>query len=143
MEARAARGVGDSGPSRAAGTAVLPFLLLRENVIKRLYQQRTGYWQADGEGVETFSRREQALLVELLAEGSEQRLARAASTLLERGDLELGHRLTELALAQHPSDQTLLDLRARALLGLWRKNQFNPFRFIIYSELAGAELAAP
>src|SRR5205823_5529469 len=40
---------------RAHPAAVLPFLVMRDNVIKRMYHQRTGYWKPDGEGMEQFA----------------------------------------------------------------------------------------
>lgn len=52
-------------------------------------------------------------------------------------------RLADLALARHPSDANLAAARRRALTALRLKNQFSPFKFIVYSELAGAELLPP
>ncbi|HEU5072961.1 MAG TPA: MBL fold metallo-hydrolase [Polyangiaceae bacterium] len=123
--------------------AVLPYLLMRENLVKRVYQQRTGYWHADGEGIEVFSRAEQAAALDLVAGGSAAALGRAVTTLVERGDHALALRVADLGLARHSSHAELLAARQRALAGLRLKNQFNPFKFIVYSELAGAELAAP
>lgn len=123
--------------------AVLPFVLMRENVVKRLYQQRTGYWQTDGEGIEVFSRAEQARALDLVAGGSAEALTRAVTTLAEHGDHALALRVCELALARHPEQPELLAARRRVLDALRLKNQFNPFKFIVYSELAGAELGAP
>src|SRR4029453_9810515 len=37
---------------RAHPQAVLPFLVVRDQLITRVYQQRTGYWKSDGEGME-------------------------------------------------------------------------------------------
>lgn len=123
--------------------AVLPFVLMRENLVKRMYQQRTGYWQTDGEGIEVFSRAEQAAALDLVAGGSPEALTRAVRTLSDRGDLALALRLAELGLARHPAHSDLIAARERALTGLRLKNQFNPFKFIVYSEFAGAELAPP
>ncbi len=123
--------------------AVLPFVLMRENLVKRLYQQRTGYWQTDGEGIEVFSRTEQAAALDLVAGGSVDTLSRAISTLIDRGDLALALRLADLALASHPSHPDLVAARSRALTGLRLKHQFNPFKFIVYSELSGSALAPP
>ena len=123
--------------------AVLPFLLMRENLVKRVYHERTGYWKTDGEGIETFSRAEQATALDLVAGGSAEALTQAVTTLIDRGDLALGLRLAELGLMRHAGHQDLVAARQRALTGLRLKNQFNPFKFIVYSELAGAELAAP
>jgi glyoxylase-like metal-dependent hydrolase (beta-lactamase superfamily II) len=35
--------------------AVVPFIVMRDNVIKRVHQQRSGYWKPDGEGVENLA----------------------------------------------------------------------------------------
>jgi len=123
--------------------AVLPFVLMRENLVKRMYQQRTGYWQPDGGGIEVFSRAEQAAALDLVAGGSPEALTRAVRTLSERGDHALALHLADLGLARHPAHTDLVAARARALTGLRLKNQFNPFKFIVYSELAGAQLAPP
>jgi glyoxylase-like metal-dependent hydrolase (beta-lactamase superfamily II) len=123
--------------------AVLPYLLMRENLVKRVYQQRTGYWQTDGEGIEVFSRGEQAAALDLVAGGSADALNRAVSTLVDRGDFALALRTADLALTRHPSNAELAASRSRALTGLRLKNQFNPFKFIVYSELSGAELPLP
>jgi hypothetical protein len=117
---------------------------MRENAIKRLYQQRTGYWKADGEGIEVFSRKEEAAALDLVAGGDAERLARAAKSLADRGDFAMSVRIADLGLAAHPSTPSLLSVRRRALEGLRAKYQLvNPFKFIVYSEMAGAELSTP
>jgi glyoxylase-like metal-dependent hydrolase (beta-lactamase superfamily II) len=123
--------------------AVTPFLLMRENAIKRLYAQNTGYWKADGEGIEAFSRGEEAAALDLVADGQAAPLVRAAKSLADRGDFAMALRITDLALKAHPADATLVAQRARALQGLRAQNQLSPFKFIIYSELAGAETPLP
>src|SRR5260370_350515 len=32
--------------------AVTPFIAMRDNIIKRVYHQQSGYWKPDGEGIE-------------------------------------------------------------------------------------------
>jgi glyoxylase-like metal-dependent hydrolase (beta-lactamase superfamily II) len=119
--------------------AVVPFLLMRENLIKRLYAQRTGYWKPDGEGVEVLSRRDRGAALDLL--GGEKAIARAAGQLTERGDFAMALELTDDGLAAHPGSAALAAARDRALDGLRAKNQFNPFKLIIYSEMRRKELA--
>ena len=120
--------------------AVIPFLLMRENLIKRLYQQRSGYWKADGEGLEVYSRAEQGAAFDLLAGGREDAFRRAAESLSARGDYGMALRIADLGLAAHPSSRELADEKRRALEGLQARYQFNPFKFIIYSELAHEEV---
>ena len=121
--------------------SVVPFLVMRENFIKRLYAQRTGYWKPDGDGMEVVAPREWAAALELLAGGRESAFADAARTLLGRGDHALALKITDLGLINHRESPALADLRRRALDGLRaRYQQLNPFKFIIYSEWAGADL---
>jgi hypothetical protein len=69
-------------------------------------------------------------------------LARAASTLADRGDFGLSLRIAEAGLAVHRGDAALTAVRKRALAGLRAKYQFSPFKFIVYSDMAGEELPA-
>ena len=120
--------------------AVVPFLLMRDNVIGRLYQQRTGYWKSDAEGMEVYTRAEQAAAFDLVAGGRDDAFARAAASLNARGDHGLGLRIAELGLAAHPSSAPLATERQRALEGLRARYQLNPFKFLIYTELAHDEV---
>jgi len=50
-------------------------------------------------------------------------------------------KLADLGLVRYPSSEALTTLRRRALDNLrLRHQQMSPFKFIIYSEWAGAEL---
>ena len=120
--------------------AVVPFLLMRDNLIERDYVQRTGYWKSDGEGMEVFTRAEWGRAVDLLAGGREAAFADAAATLNERGDFGMALKIVELGLAAHPRSAALSAQRRHALDGLRATYQFNPFKFLIYSEMAGTEL---
>jgi len=119
------------------------FLLMRENAIKRLYQQLSGYWKPDREGMEVFTPKEEAAALDLVADGDPERLARAAKSLNERGDFAMALRIAELGLTAHPSTSSLVAVRTRALEGLRTKYQLSPFKFIVYSEAAKAGLAPP
>ena len=120
---------------------VLRYLVMRDNFIKRVYLQRTGYWKPDGDGLEAVSPNEWAGALDLLAGGREDAFVTSARTLLARGDHVLALRLADLGLLTHPTSSALSELRRRALDGLRaRHQQLNPFKFIIYSEWAGADL---
>jgi glyoxylase-like metal-dependent hydrolase (beta-lactamase superfamily II) len=122
-------------------TAVIPYLVTRDNLIDRVHRQRTGYWQPGWEGVEHVSDREWAAALDLLAGGREEAFATAAGALLEDAAYPVALRLADLGLAAHPESQTLAGVRRRALDRLReRHQQLNPFKFIVYSSLAGAEL---
>jgi glyoxylase-like metal-dependent hydrolase (beta-lactamase superfamily II) len=120
---------------------VLRYLVMRDNFIKRLYLQRTGYWKTDGEGLETVAPSEWAGTLDLLAGGREEAFVSSGRALLNRGDHALALKLMDLGLIAHPASPALSELRRRALDGLRaRHQQLNPFKFIIYSEWAGADL---
>lgn len=126
---------------RSHPQALIPFLVMRDNFIKRVYHQRTGYWKPDGEGLEHFAPKEWAAALNLLGGGQEDAFVRTAKILLDRSDAALALKVSELGLLNYPTSQTLADLRRQALDRLREKYQaINPFKFIIYSEWAGAEL---
>jgi glyoxylase-like metal-dependent hydrolase (beta-lactamase superfamily II) len=129
------------GALRAHPQAVIPFLVARDQLIKRVYQQRTGYWKPDGEGMEVFAPEEWAAALDLLGGGKEEAFVRSAQSLLDRSAHALALKLTDLGLRTYPTSQTLTNLRRQALDRLREQyQQLNPFKFIIYSEWAGAEL---
>src|SRR2546422_368153 len=122
--------------------AVLPYLIARDTFVQRLYAEHAGYWQANGEGVENFTRAEWALALDELGGHSEDSFRRTADRLEQRGDAALAFRVAELGLARYPNSVALLRSRARALTTLSQINsQMNPFRFIVYSEWSGKALA--
>jgi glyoxylase-like metal-dependent hydrolase (beta-lactamase superfamily II) len=129
------------GTLREHPALVLRYLVVRDNFIRRVYHQRTGYWKPDGDGIEVVAPKEWAAALDLLAGGREDAFVTSARALLGRGDHVLAFRLVTLGLINHPASSTLADLRRRALDGLRaRHQQLNPFKFIIYSEWAGADL---
>jgi glyoxylase-like metal-dependent hydrolase (beta-lactamase superfamily II) len=124
--------------------AVLPYLLLREGVIKRRHRQYTGYWQSDGEGVEHIFPDEWALALDLLADGDPARHAEVVRDLLDRDYLPVALRLVDHALLNHADHPALSALRAETVQRLVERNlNTGPFRFVIYSGLNGTELPAP
>src|SRR6266851_3306397 len=126
---------------QAHPSAVVPFIVMRDNVIKRVYHQQSGYWKPDGEGVENLAPVEWAAALNLLGGGKEQAFVKSATTLLAQGDATLAHKLVDFGLLCYPSSRPLIDLRRRALDRLREVyQQLNPFKFIVYSEWAAAEL---
>jgi hypothetical protein len=114
---------------------------MRDNVIQRLYAQRTGYWQPDGEGLEIISPDEWGAALDLLGGGKESAFRRGVATLLQQGDAGLALKLAELGLVRHADSRALRDLRRQALDRLReRYQQVSPFKFIVYSGMAGATL---
>lgn len=124
--------------------AVLPYLLLREGVIKRRHRQYTGYWQPDGEGMEHIFPDEWALVLDLLADGDPGRHAQVVRDLLDRDYLPIALRLVDHALLRHADHPVLSTLRQEAVERLTERNlNTGPFRFIVYSGLSGTELPSP
>ena len=122
-------------------TAVVPYLVIRDHFTERLYRQRTGYWQPDGRGLERATAAGHAAALDLLAGGREQQFATAAATLIGQGDYALALQIIQPGLLCHPASSTLAGLRATALRRLMEQyQQFDPFKFLIYAELAGAEI---
>src|SRR5215470_24896 len=122
--------------------AVLPYLVMRDNFVKRVFHQSTGYWKADGEGMEVLAPGEWAAALDLLGGQREDAFVRAVRGLGERGDDVLALKLATLGLLRYPSSEPLGTLRRHALDNLrLRHQQMSPFKFIIYSEWAGAELS--
>src|SRR5206468_1953677 len=125
---------------RAHPAAVVPFVVMRDNVIKRTHHQRTGYWKSDGEGMEHVAPREWAATLDLLG-GGDQAFIRTTETLLDRGDAVLALKLCDLGLLNYPASTSLVELRQRSLDRLREcYQQLNPFKFVIYSGLAGVDL---
>src|SRR5215475_7260611 len=123
-------------------TAVMPYLVMRDNFVKRVYHLSTGYWKPDGEGMEVLAPAEWAAALDLLGGHREDAFVRSVRALAERGDDVLALKIADLGLVRYPSSEALTTFRRRALDSLrLRHQQTSPFKFIIYSEWAGAELA--
>jgi glyoxylase-like metal-dependent hydrolase (beta-lactamase superfamily II) len=123
-------------------TAVVPYLVIRDHFTERLYHQRTGYWQPDGRGLEPATAAEHAAALDLLAGGREDQFAVAAATLIGQGDYALAlETIIRPGQLRHPASTTLAQLRRTVLHRLMEQyQQSDPFKFLIYAELAGAEI---
>jgi glyoxylase-like metal-dependent hydrolase (beta-lactamase superfamily II) len=118
--------------------SVLPYILLRDNIIRRVQRQYTGYWQPELDSIDPVSPSEWAAALDLLAAGRPDAYLGAIENLLGRDDLVLALRLADAAAANHPGDTAITELRRQALLRLAERNQHQaPFKLVIYSELAG------
>jgi hypothetical protein len=122
--------------------AVVPYLVGRDDFIARLYHQRTGYWQPDGQGLDPRSPEEKAAALDLLAGGKADPFAAAAATLAGQGDLALALEILAPGLLRHPDSREPAELRQTVLARLMEQRQWSDvFGFQVYAELAGAELA--
>jgi glyoxylase-like metal-dependent hydrolase (beta-lactamase superfamily II) len=121
--------------------AVGPYLALRDHFVQRLHHQHTGYWQSDGQGLEPIAPSQRAAALDLLAGGRPDRFAEAAKTLLAQRDHALALEIATAGLARHPDAAELTQLRQQALYRLMERHQLqDPFRFLIYAEMAGVEI---
>jgi hypothetical protein len=95
--------------------AVMPYLVMRDNFVKRVYHQSTGYWKPDGEGMEVLAPAEWAAALDLLGGQREDAFVRTVRGLTERGDDVLALKLAQIGLVRYPSSEALAALRRRAL----------------------------
>jgi glyoxylase-like metal-dependent hydrolase (beta-lactamase superfamily II) len=129
------------GVLRDHPAAVAPYLVIRQHFVQRLYHQHSGYWQPDGQGLEPVGAAERAAALDLLAGGNADRFAHAARTLVEGRDFALALEIVTAGLARHPEHAGLAQLRQQALYRLMERHQLqDPFRFLIYAELAGVQV---
>lgn len=129
------------GLLRDQPSAVVPYLVVRDNFAARLHHQRSGYWHPDGQGLQTFTPAERSAALGLLAGGKEEPFVDTATTLLGQGDYALALHLVEAGLRCHPGSATLAELRQTVLRRLMdADHQLVPFRYVVYADLAGAEL---
>lgn len=114
--------------------AFLPYLLLREHVIDRLYHQKVGYWQANLEGLDHLGDSDRAeLLVDYLGH-SEQQLVAAAEKMAEDGKYELAASLLKSSKARFGRTESMAKAEQLVYLRLMEKYQnTDPFKYILYS----------
>ncbi|HYT24315.1 MAG TPA: MBL fold metallo-hydrolase [Candidatus Polarisedimenticolia bacterium] len=127
-------------PGLLAGDAdaFQPYLILREHVIDRLYDQNVGYWQPDLQGLDHLSRNDHAeLLVDYLGM-SERQLLKAIERLNADGKYELAAWLLESSGSRFAHSTPVAKARRLIYLKLIEKHQnLDPFKFIIYSGQIG------
>ena len=112
----------------------LPYFIMREHVIDRLYDQNVGYWQADLQGLDHLSRADRAeLLVDYLGL-SERQLTTAVERLAADGKYELAASLLESSESRFEHSESVAKAKRLVYLKLMEKNQnADPFKFILYS----------
>jgi glyoxylase-like metal-dependent hydrolase (beta-lactamase superfamily II) len=114
--------------------ALLPYLILREHVIDRLYHQNVGYWQANLEGLDHLGDSDRAeLLVDYLGR-SEKQLVTAAEKMAADGKYELAASLLETSAARFGHTESIAKAERLVYLKLMEKYQnTDPFKYILYS----------
>jgi hypothetical protein len=120
--------------------AYQPYLILREHVIDRIYDQNVGYWEANLQGLSHPSRVERAELLADYLGLSEAQIVKAADRLAADGKYEMAAELIESAEPKFPGSAPLQRAKRFMYLKLMEKNQnTDPFKFIIYSGKAGEQ----
>jgi alkyl sulfatase BDS1-like metallo-beta-lactamase superfamily hydrolase len=117
-----------------------PYLILREHVIDRLYDQNVGYWQPDLQGLDHLGRADRAeLLVDYLGL-SEKQLVRTVERLAADGKYELAASLLESSGRRFEHSTSVANAKRLVYLKLMEKHQnTDPFKFIIYSAKIGEQ----
>jgi glyoxylase-like metal-dependent hydrolase (beta-lactamase superfamily II) len=116
--------------------AMLPFLILREGAINRLYDQYVGVWGPDLQGVDTVGTVEYANLFSVYLDLSAAELATGLERMVENGDYELALKVMQWAKPAYENNVELARLNRTILERLKEKYQFlSPFKFFLYSEL--------
>jgi glyoxylase-like metal-dependent hydrolase (beta-lactamase superfamily II) len=122
--------------------AHLPYIVMRENVINRIYDQNVGYWQPDLQGVDYLSRADRgSMLIDYLGV-SERQLVKATERMIADGKYELAATVLEWTKGRFAGSKSLDEVTRLTYLKLMEKYQeFNPFKFIIYSGQIGAQVS--
>src|SRR5271154_3279498 len=117
-----------------------PYLILREHVIDRLYDQNVGYWQPDLQCLDHLGRADRAeLLVDYLGL-SEKQLVRTVDHLAADGRYELAASLLESSGGRFEHSTSVANAKRLVYLKLMEENQnTDPFKFIIYSGKIGEQ----
>jgi alkyl sulfatase BDS1-like metallo-beta-lactamase superfamily hydrolase len=118
---------------RSDSSVHLAYLLLRGNVIDRLFDQNSGYWQNGLDGLDALTDADRgAALVDYLGV-SDRLLSSAAEHMVADGKYELAATILRWAQPRFPDNARLLAVRRLTYLKLMEKYQeFDPFRFIMY-----------
>ncbi len=118
---------------RSDSTVHLAYLVLRENMINRLYDENSGYWQNGLQGLDALTDADRGeALVDYLGV-SEAQLASAAERMVADGKHELAAAVLRWAQPRLTKSPRLDAVRKLTYLRLMEKYQeFNPFKFILY-----------
>ena len=118
-----------------------PYIVMRENVINRIYDQNVGYWQPDLQGLDHLSQTDRGgILIDYLGV-SERQIVKATERMIADGKYELAATALEWTRERFAGSKSLPDIERLTYLKLMEKYQeFNPFKFIIYSGKIGVQV---
>jgi hypothetical protein len=121
----------------------VPYMVIRENMINRIFDQNTGYWGPELEGMDTLGSDEIGRAMAQYFGWSESSLVSAGKAMLARGDHQLAAKVARWGEAAFPKSAEVKELRKQAFTKLVEQYQaFNPFKFIIYSGEIPLEIPA-
>ena len=119
--------------------AYLPYYILREHVIDRLYDQNVGYWQANLQGLAHPSRTDHAeLLVDYLG-SPEGKIVKSSGASLRRRQVRDSSGVVRNRRAKVPHSDALKRKAVRLSEADGKESEHGSFKFIIYSAKAGDE----
>lgn len=120
--------------ANSASDVHLAYLVIRENMINRLFQQYSGYWQNGLRGLDMLTDSDHgAALVDYFGL-SDTQLADAAERMMKDGRHELAANYLRWAQTKLPDSPRLNESRRLGYLKLMDKYQeFNPFKLIVYA----------
>jgi len=111
----------------------LAYLLMRENVINRVFQQNSGYWQNGLRGLDALTNADFGAALSDDFGLSDEQIASAAQRMIKEGKLEMAATVMRWSKARYPGSAPVEATRKLAYLKLMEKYQaFNPFKFIVY-----------
>jgi len=119
---------------RSGSDVHLAYLVMRENVINRLFEQNSGYWQNGMQGLDALGDADRGeVLVDYLGI-SEAQAASAIERMIADGKHELAAETVRWVESRFGASARLRADRELAYVKLMEKYQeFNPFKFIVYA----------
>jgi hypothetical protein len=121
----------------------LPYLILREHVIDRLFRQNVGYWQADLEGLDHLGDSDYGELLGNYLGLSEKQLVNAVYQIAAEGKYELAASLLGWSTASFGRTDSIAKAEQLVYEKLMEKYQnTDPFKYILYSAKIGEQTPA-
>jgi glyoxylase-like metal-dependent hydrolase (beta-lactamase superfamily II) len=121
----------------------LPYLILREHVIDRLFRQNVGYWQADLEGLDHLGGSDYGELLVNYLGLSEKQIVNAVYQIAADGKYELAASLLGWSTARFGRTDSIVKAEYLVYEKLMEKYQnTDPFKYILYSAKIGEQTPA-
>jgi glyoxylase-like metal-dependent hydrolase (beta-lactamase superfamily II) len=119
----------------------LPYFIMREHIIDRLYNQNVGYWQPDMQGIDHLTSADRGSLFVDYLRVTEGQLVKGVERMVTDAKYELASSLLETAGKRFPDSPSVGNARRLVYLKLMEKYEnTDPFKFIIYSSRIGEQV---